>query len=258
MRCGVWYYALRRGTAAFLQHTTHMSLLFFKTVIRLPLALKNISISVEEMYRIGIQSLPLVTITTIFLGAETAIQGEYQLSGFVPLKFLGVIVCKGIINELGPVITALVVSGRIATAIAAEIGSMKASEQLDAMECLSLDSIRYLILPKLIACVIMLPVLTIWAELMAIGGSVVAVAIRGNVSIFTYVSSLRIFFNPADLLYGIAKTAAFGAIITICGAYFGYQARGGAEGVGIATTKAVVTAAVLILIFDFIVAAIIW
>ena len=213
------------------------------------------SIAIEQMYRIGIESIPLVSVIALFAGAITVVQAVYQFSGIIPMKFLGVAVSKGILLELGPVFTALVFSGRIATAIAAEIGSMKSSEQLDAMTILGLDHIRYLIVPKTLACALMLPILVIWAELLMFMGSIATVILTvENITLFTYLSGLKLLFNPFDMLLGIGKTAVFGVIISIIGAHFGYQARGGAEGVGEATTKAVMTSLVLILIFDFFIA----
>jgi phospholipid/cholesterol/gamma-HCH transport system permease protein len=182
------------------------------------------------------------------------VQATYQFSGFVPLRYLGMAVCKAMTTELCPVITALVVSSRVSTAIAAEIGSMKSTEQLDAMTCLSLDPIRYLIVPKTISCVLMLPVLVIFSELVAFIASIITAVLFTEVTLHTYLMSLRMFFSAKDLIIGIVKTAAFGGVIAMTGAHFGFQSTRGAEGVGEATTKAVMTAAVLILVFDFVIA----
>jgi phospholipid/cholesterol/gamma-HCH transport system permease protein len=248
------YYALVDGGAAFLVQLSVMFALIGRTAARLPLVYRNVDISLEQMYAIGITSLPLVTVIALFVGSVTVTQAVYQFSGFIPLRYLGMAVCKTLTTELAPVILSLVVSGRITTAIAAEIGSMKATEQLDAMTILSLDSVRYLVVPKTIACTLMLPVLIIWGMLMAFAGSVVTVALSVRVTVPAYLAGLHMFFNPFDLLIGVGKTAVFGAIIALVGAYFGYQARGGAEGVGNATTRAVMLSSVLILIFDFIMA----
>jgi phospholipid/cholesterol/gamma-HCH transport system permease protein len=222
------------------------------------LVVKNPDITISHMFTIGIESLPLVSIIAVFLGSETVIQGVYQMKGFAPLRYLGVLVCKSIVTELGPVITSMVFAGRVATGIAAEIGSMKMSEQLDAMQVLSLDPIRYLIVPKTVACVIMLPILVIYAELIAIVGAMVTVVLSVDMSFLAFLDSLRLFFNPGDVFIGIAKTMVFGVIVAITGAHFGFHTKGGAEGVGNATTKAVVTSAVLILIFDFLIALLVF
>lgn len=210
------------------------------------------------MYTLGIESLPLVTIIGLFLGSEIVIQGMYQMTGIIPIRYLGVLVCKGIITELGPVIVSMVVAGRVATGIAAEIGSMKSSEQLDAMQVLSLDSIRYLIVPKTWGCIIMLPVLTIWGELMAFAGSIINAFFTVDITMQTFLNGLQLFFKANDLFMGILKTSVFGIIIAITGAHFGFEARSGAEGVGEATTNAVVTSAVLILIIDFVIALLVF
>ena len=206
------------------------------------------------MFNLGVESLPLVTVIAIFLGSEIVVQALYQMGGIIPMRYLGVLVCKTLITELGPVITSMVVAGRVATGIAAEIGSMKTTEQLDAMAVLRLDPIRYLIVPKMTACIIMLPILVIYGEILGFLGSIVTVLLSVDISLHTYLSGMRLFFDPADLYIGILKTMVFGCIIALTGAHFGFEARGGAEGVGNATTKAVITAVVLILIFDFLIA----
>jgi phospholipid/cholesterol/gamma-HCH transport system permease protein len=248
------YYTLVDTFASFLRQLVVIGELTASTARRMPLVLRNVGISIGQMYAIGITSLPLVTVIALFVGSVTVTQAVYQFSGFIPLRYLGLAVCKTMITELAPVITSLVVSGRITTAIAAEIGSMKTTEQLDAMNILSLDPIRYLVVPKTLACVVMMPVLVIWADLMAFLGSIVTVVLTVRVTLATYLAGLRMFFNPIDLYMGIFKTSVFGAIIAIVGSHFGYQAKGGAEGVGTATTRAVMLSSVLILIFDFIMA----
>ncbi|MDR0307472.1 MAG: ABC transporter permease [Chitinispirillales bacterium] len=230
------------------------SLLTAATFSKAPLLVKNIDITTRHMYTLGIESIPLVTMIAAFLGSATVTQAVYQMSGLVPLRYLGALVCKTTVTELGPVITSMVFAGRVATGIAAEIASMKGSEQLDAMNVLRLDSIRYLIVPKMVACIVMLPVLTVWAILIAFVGAGVTVAISVDVTMHTYLSGMKLFFNAYDVYVGVGKTAVFGAIVAITGAYFGFQAKGGAAGVGNATTKAVVVSAVLVLVFDFVIA----
>lgn len=246
-----------RSFIAFLRSIYRYGNLLCQILIRFPLLLKNIDITVNHMYALGIESVPLVTVIAFFLGSEVVVQGMYQMSGLIPVRYLGVLVCKGIVIELGPVITSMVVAGRVATGIAAEVGSMKTSEQLDAMKVLSLDSVRYLMVPKAAACIIMVPVLVIWGELMAFTGSIVTTFLTIDITMHTFLSGLQLFFSPRDVIIGVLKTAVFGMIIAVTGAYFGLETRGGAEGVGEATTKAVVTSVVLILIFDFIMAVMI-
>jgi phospholipid/cholesterol/gamma-HCH transport system permease protein len=246
--------AVRDTGAIFFRQTGWYAELIWRTVSRTFLLFRNINLTIEQMYIIGIESIPLVAVTSVFVGGETVVQALYQFSGMVPLKYLGMVVSKSLVTELCPVLTALVVSSRVATAIAAEVGSMKTSEQLDAMTCLNLDPIRYLIVPKTVAAIIMMPILVIFSELIAYLGSIITALLFVDITLHTYLSGLRLFFSPFDLLMGVGKTAVFGAIIALTGAHFGFQARRGAQGVGEATTKAVMVAAVLILVFDFIIA----
>ncbi len=243
------------GTAiVFLTHVSRIAGLLWRIVSRIPTMMKNASLSVEQMYGIGIDSLPLVSVIAVFIGATTVTQAVYQFSGFIPLKYLGLAVCKTLIIEIGPVFTSMVVAGRISTAIAAEIGSMKTGEQLDAMTCLNLDPVRYLYVPKMLACMLMIPMLVIWSEFVAFISSILTVLFSVKITLFVYLTGLRMLFNPSDLLIGVAKTSVFGAIIALTGCHFGLETVGGAEGVGNSTTKAVMTSFVLILVFDFLIA----
>jgi phospholipid/cholesterol/gamma-HCH transport system permease protein len=246
--------AARDSAGVFFSHVYQLSELTWKTITRMPLMVRNIDITIEQMYIIGLESIGLVAVTSVFVGGETVVQAIYQFSGWVPYRYLGMVASKAMITELCPVITALVVASRISTAIAAEIGSMKTQEQLDAMACLSLDPIRYLIVPKTIACIVMMPVLVIFAELVAYIASIITAVLFYDVSLHLYVMGLRMFFVAKDLLIGIAKTTVFGAVIALTGSHFGFQTERGAEGVGEATTKAVMTAMMLILVFDFVIA----
>jgi phospholipid/cholesterol/gamma-HCH transport system permease protein len=250
-------FSIGRGGAGFLQSVYRFSALTARTFARVPLLVKNPDLTIAQAYGLGIESLGLVTVVAVFLGSETVIQAVYQMAGIIPMRYLGVLVCKSMTTELAPVITAMVVAGRCATGIAAEIGSMKTTEQLDAMQVLRLDPLRYLIMPKTVACVVMLPVLAIWAEFVGFVGSIITVLLTVDVTMNTYITGLRLFFEPMDLFVGIFKTMVFGVIVALTGAHFGFESRGGAEGVGDATTKAVITAAILILVFDFLIAVLV-
>ena len=178
------------------------------------------------------------------------------MQGLVPMRYLGYAVSKALVTELAPVITSFVVSSRISTAIAAEIGSMRTTEQLDAMYCLSLDHIRYIVLPKVVAASVMLPVLVVFSNLVGYLASILIANLFIDVTMFTYLEGLRLFFYAPDMLLGIFKTSIFGAIIALSGSFFGLECVKGAEGIGGATTKAVMLSAVLILILNFVVAMI--
>jgi phospholipid/cholesterol/gamma-HCH transport system permease protein len=256
-RTGAWGASSGDRAARFFLHINRFSLLTVRAVSHAHLVVRNPDITIMQMFTLGVASLPLVAVIAIFLGSETVIQAVYQMAGIVPMRYLGVLVCKSLTTELCPVIMSMVVAGRVATGIAAEIGSMKTTEQLDAMRVLRLDPIRYLIVPKLVACVIMLPILVIFGEFLAFLGSIVTVALSVDITMHTYLSRLRLFFDAGDLYIGIVKTLVFGGIIALTGAYFGFEAKGGAQGVGTATTRAVITAAVLILVFDFVIAVLV-
>ncbi len=254
INAGKLFYGIVDVIGIFLRHVKYISDLIYNTIIRVPLLVKNVNLTTHQMYIIGVESLPLVAVTSVFVGGEAVIQANFQFAGMVPLRYLGYAVSKSLVTELCPVLTAFVVSSRISTAIAAEIGSMKTSEQLDAMTCLSLDSFRYLIMPKFVACVLMLPVLVIFSELIAFIGSIITAMFFIDVSLYVYLTGLKLFFSLPDMIIGILKTTVFGAIIAITGAHFGFQSRKGAQGVGEATTRAVMFSAVLILFFDFMIA----
>ena len=249
--------SLARAGARFFRNVYRFSAMTGTTFSRGHLIYRNPGLTMKQAFGLGVESLPLVSVIAVFLGSETVIQAVYQMGGIVPMRYLGVLVCKSLTTELGPVITSMVVAGRVATGIAAEIGSMKTTEQLDAMQVLRLDPVRYLIVPKTVACIIMLPVLVIWGDFIALLGSMVTVALSVDMTMHEYLSGLRLFFDAGDLYVGVIKTTVFGGIIALTGAYFGLEAKGGAEGVGNATTRAVISAAVLILIFDFIIAVLV-
>ena len=211
-----------------------------------------------QMELVGIGSIPLVIVTSIFIGAVAAVQAAYQFQDYVPMVFLGTVVGKSVILELGPVLTALVVGGRVSASIAAELGTMKVTEQIDAMELLAIDPMRYLVMPRVVACVVMLPVLTIFSDLLAIlGGMVVAQASIG-VSTATFVEGLRMFFYVDDIISGILKATAFGGIIGLMGCYNGFRTHGGAQGVGKSTMQAVVSSCILILITNYFLASLLF
>ena len=211
-----------------------------------------------QMEQIGIGSLPLVIVTSVFVGAVASVQAAYQFQDYVPMVFLGTVVGKSVILELGPVLTALVVGGRVSASIAAELGTMKVTEQIDAMEILAIDPMRYLVMPRVVASVVMLPVLTIIADLLAIlGGMLVANASIG-VDTATFAQGLRLFFYVDDVISGILKAAAFGGIIGLLGCYNGFRTYGGAQGVGRATMQAVVTSCICILITNYFLASVLF
>jgi phospholipid/cholesterol/gamma-HCH transport system permease protein len=227
----------------------------FRSLKELP---KTTQLTFYQMEQIGIGSIPLVLVTSLFVGAVAAVQAAYQFQDYVPMRFLGTVVGKSVILELGPVLTALVVGGRVSASIAAELGTMKVTEQIDAMEMLAIDPIRYLVLPRLVAAVIMLPVLTILSDFLAIMGGMVVANISMDVSIATFTEGLRLFFYVEDVISGLLKTVAFGGIMALMGCYNGFRTHGGAEGVGKSTMHAVVSSCLLILITNYFLATVLF
>jgi phospholipid/cholesterol/gamma-HCH transport system permease protein len=233
-------------------------LLFASAVRAMPAAIREKEQTVGQMLRIGIGSIPLVLVTSIFTGGVAAVQAAYQFQDYVPMRYIGTVIGKSVVIELGPVLTALVIGGRVGASIAAELGTMKVTEQIDALETLAISPIRYLVAPRLIAGMIMLPVVTVFADFLAILGGWVVSLVGLGVSTHTFFSGLRIFFHPSDVFNGLIKAVFFGAIIAMMGSYHGLKTEGGAEGVGIATMRAVVSSCLLILITDYILASLLF
>lgn len=213
---------------------------------------------VQSLDRIGIGSIPLVFVASAFTGMVASVQTAYQVRDYVPLDFLGAGVAKAIMIELGPVLTALIIAGRVGAGIAAEIGTMRVTEQIDALEVMAIDPVRYLVLPRVIAGIIAVPLLTVLGEAVAISGAAVASATFLRVPYSTFFQGIKLFFLPLDLWGGLAKSVVFGFVITLMGCHFGFNAELGAKGVGKATTLAVVFSSLLILMFDYILGTIIF
>jgi conserved hypothetical integral membrane protein len=219
---------------------------------------KRTHLTFIQMQKIGVESIPLVAITSAFTGMVTAVQATYQTGGILPYRYLGAMITKSTMIELAPVLTALVMAGKIGASLAAELGTMRVTDQIDALEVLAINPYDYLVVPRIIAGIIMLPVLTIFANLFGIlSGYLVSVSLY-HVTTTEFLVGIRSFFIPIDFWSGIVKAFAFGMIITSVGCFQGFFASGGAEGVGKVTTRAVVISSILILVTDFIVAAVIF
>ena len=206
----------------------------------------------EQTIEIGFYSLPVVGMTAFFTGAVLALQTYAGCSRFGAEMTVPTVVILGITRELGPTIVGLMVAGRIAASIAAEIGTMKVTEQIDALKTLSTNPIRYLVVPRVVASTITVPILVLIADIIGVlGGTVASVASLGF-SFHSYIKNSVDFLTFPDVYSGIIKAVVFGFIIAIVGCYNGYNSKSGAEGVGKATTNAVVGSCILILIFNYI------
>lgn len=230
---------------------------------RFVLTLKNIPrsghIILEQFYAIGVKSLPLIIVISIFVGAVSAWQAAYQFKFIgAPLRLLGSAVGKAVVIELAPVLSALVFAGRVGAGIAAELGTMRVTEQIDALESLGIDPARYLIMPRMLACIVMVPMLVIFANFIAVMGALAVSTFGVDISSETFLSGYRSSFQMSDFINGMIKAGIFGLLIGLVGCYEGYTTTGGAAGVGRSTTVAVVIASVLILISNFLFAVILF
>src|SRR5881296_611978 len=184
--------------------------LMYRDLLRTLRRLPHARLVIEQMDHIGVGSIGLVVVVSLFTGAVAAVQAAYQFSTVVPLKFLGAVILRSVIIELGPVLTGLVVGGRVGASIAAELGTMKVTEQIDALRAMAIHPVRYLVVPRVVASIVMLPIMVVFANAIAIfGGFVVAVTSIG-VSAHTYVIGLKQFFYLKDLYSGLLKAFFFG------------------------------------------------
>src|SRR5215475_4590230 len=205
----------------------------------------------QQMMRVGYFSLPVVGLTAFFTGAVLCLQIYIGGSRFGSEAIVPQIVVLGITRELGPVIAGLMVAGRVAAAIAAEIGTMRVTEQIDALTTLSTNPIRYLVVPRLIAAVVTMPVLVLIADAIGVFGGYVIATRSLDFNGAIYIKNTLDFVTRGDVTSGVIKVAVFGFIIALMGCYNGFHSKGGAQGVGNATTNAVVTSSILILAANY-------
>ena len=208
---------------------------------------------IRQLLMIGYFSLPVVGLTAVFTGAALALNIYTGGGRFNAEQIMPQIVALGITRELGPVLAALMLAGRVSAAIAAEIGAMRATEQIDALETLSTDPFRYLVAPRLVAAVLVLPLLTVVADIIGIAGGWLVATTTLDFNGTLYVTNTWDFLQSWDIVSGLFKAAVFGFIISLMGCYHGYHSKGGAQGVGAATTNAVVSASAMILIFNYVI-----
>ena len=213
-----------------------------------------------QMDRIGFGSIPIVVLTGLFTGMVLALQSSVELSRFGADIYIGNLVGASMIRELGPVLCSLMIAGRAGSGIAAELGSMKVTEQIDALQSFGTDPIKKLVTPRLVAALIMLPILTMVADSIGILGGLIVATLRVGIPMQSYMngvfnttalSGFVFGFFPKDFVTGLFKPFVFGGIIALTASYYGLNTKGGTEGVGLSTTRAVVTSSVLILAADY-------
>ena len=205
----------------------------------------------RQMIEIGYYSLPVVGLTAIFTGMVLALQSYTGFARFSAESAIPNVVIVSITRELGPVLAGLMVAGRIGAAMAAEIGTMRVTEQIDALDTLATNPFKYLVAPRLIAGLTMLPLLVLVADIIGVFGGYVVSIFKLGFNPHTYIRNTIDFMEAQDVISGLVKAGVFGFLVTLMGCYHGYRSRGGAQGVGTATTNAVVSASILILCFNY-------
>jgi phospholipid/cholesterol/gamma-HCH transport system permease protein len=241
-----------RKVNSFFEYIGGITSLFFetvKTVVRLRIRFAE---TVNQCFLLGYQSLIIVLLTSFFTGMVFSLESAVQAVQYGFGSFVGGIVSYTNVRELGPMLTAVVVAGRVCAAIAAEIGSMVVTEQVEALQSLGLAPVRFLVVPRMLALMIMLPLLTVFADVVGVmGGQWIAQA-QAHISYDDFMSSARQTIGFEDVVKGLFKSVIFGIIIALVGSYQGLTTRGGAAGVGKSTTSAVVICIILIFILNFI------
>ena len=245
-----WLGHFGKHMIAFLEDAGGISIFFWRSLTTATSTPLRWRATLEQAYKIGVASLPLVMLTSLFTGMVLALQSSYQLRLFSAEQFTSDLVALSVTRELGPVLTAMMVAGRVGAAMAAELGTMKVTEQVDALKALATDPVRYLVVPRFLASMAMLVFLTIYADLVGMLGGYVVGVFKLGLSSYMYFHRTIHALVLKDIYTGLIKAFIFGIVISNVSCYFGFKARGGAEGVGQATTMAVVVSFISIIVFD--------
>ena len=245
-----WFAGVGRTTYITLEHAGGLGILFGQIVVAIVSLKVSIRSVLNQMYIMGIQSLPIVLVTGSLAGIVTSQQGGYQMTSAVPDYVLGSLVVETVVLEMGPVLTALVLVGRIGARITAELGTMVVSEQIDAFKSLGRDPVAILAAPRVIAGVLVLPLLVGIADLIGILAGVQAANTTVGLGQESFYFGARLFWHSWDLTYSATKAIVFGLSIPLISVHMGLKTKGGAEGVGLTTTQAVMFMTLTILILD--------
>lgn len=207
----------------------------------------------DELFYLGVDSMGIVAIISLFIGAVVAMQTSYNIdSPLIPRYTVGYITRQTIVLEFAPTIISLILAGKVGSRIAGEIGTMRVTEQIDALEVMGVNSANYLVLPKIIAAVLFFPVLVILSMFLGVAGGYVVALLSSELTVDTYLYGVRSFFVLFEIFYALIKSIFFAFIITSASGYFGYRVQGGALEVGRASTRAVVQSSILIILFNVI------
>ena len=211
----------------------------------------NMRLTVQQAAHLGVDSLPIVMLTVLFTGMVMTFQTAHEFIKYGAQSTVGGVVSIAMGRELSPVLTGVVAAGRVGAAITAEIGSMKVTEQIDALKVMAVNPVTYLVLPRLAACMLMMPVLVVFADVIGTVGGYLVATMYAGISSYSYMHSISTFAVTGDMTGGLVKSMFFGMIIAIIGCHKGLNAQQGAEGVGRATTGSVVTSIILIFISNY-------
>jgi phospholipid/cholesterol/gamma-HCH transport system permease protein len=245
-----WFAGFGRAARTTVEHSGALGLLawqVFVSIARLKVRYRDV---LTQTYIMGIQSLPIVFVTASLAGIVTSQQGGYQIVSTSPRYLLGTLVVQSVVLELGPLLTAIVLVGRIGARITAELGTMVVSEQIDAFKSLGRDPVAILGAPRVIAGVITMPLLVGFADMIGVAAGMIAANLDSGLGSETFLYGARLFWHSWDLFYGISKAVVFGFVIPLISVHMGLRTTGGAEGVGLTTTNAVMFMILTILILD--------
>lgn len=243
--------ALGKYTLSFLNNLGSFILFLYQALIIAFSEKVSLSKVIDQMEQIGVGSFAIAILTGTFAGAVLALQTYIGFKRYGGLEFIGPLIALSMTRELGPVITGLMVTGRAGSAIAAELGSMRITEQIDALKTLRINPYRYLVIPRILAATIILPFLTVFSMVCGtIGGYIIAVHVL-DLNGQQYLEGIRQYVELWDIASGLIKSSFFGFILSWVGTFKGFYAQGGARGVGIATTESVVMGSVLLLIANY-------
>lgn len=206
---------------------------------------------IRQAYFLGVQSWPIVVLTSLFTGLVISLEAASSAVSYGLSQFVGGSVAFGEVRELGPMLTGIVFAGRAGAAITASLGSMVVTEQIEALQSMGVSPVKVLVTPRVVAAVLTVPMLTIFADIVGVYGGFYMARLRAHLSSYTYWHSVQTSIGFEDIYKGLIKAAVFGALVGLVGCYEGFRAQGGAEGVGRVTTHAVVTAIILIFAFNF-------
>jgi phospholipid/cholesterol/gamma-HCH transport system permease protein len=245
-----WFASIGRAYRLTLEHAGALGMLVWDSIVAVVTLKVRLRDVLTQMHIMGIQSLPIVFVTASLAGIVTSQQGGYQLISSSPRYVLGTLVVQSVVLELGPLLTAIVLVGRIGARITAELGTMVVSEQIDAFKSLGRDPVAILAAPRIIAGIITMPLLVGFADVIGIYAGMLMADLDAGLGKETFFYGARLFWHSWDLFYGFSKSLVFGIVIPVISVHMGLRTRGGAEGVGLQTTQAVMFMILTILIID--------